>query len=64
MGKNTVRFAAAFILALTASTSAVSSLDAPLHRADFRQADAGQAPRLLVAFTSGEAILAGIALVP
>lgn len=63
-GQNDVRFAAAFILALMGSTSAVSSLDAPLHHSGSQQVDAAPAPQVLVAFTSGEAVLAGIALVP
>jgi hypothetical protein len=59
-----VKFAVAFILSLIASTSAVSSLDAPLPRRAVHQANTGRAPQLLVAFTSGETTLASIALVP
>jgi len=55
---------AAVILVFVASTSAGSSLDAPLPRAASRQADPIQSPHIVVAFTSGKAMLAGIALVP
>jgi hypothetical protein len=59
-----VRIAAAFFVALMGSTTAVSSLDAPQPRIAPQQTAAGKAPRMLVAFTAGDATLAGIALVP
>ena len=58
-----MRFAAAIILAFVASTSAVSSLDAP-HPHAAGQVETAHGPQILVAFTSGEAVVAGIALVP
>jgi hypothetical protein len=59
-----LRFAAAFILVFVASTSAVSSLDAPHARPLAPTAESGRTPQILLAFTSGEAMFAGIALVP
>jgi len=58
-----LKFAAAIILVFVASTSAVSSLDAP-HPHAIGQIEPNRAPQILVAFTSGEAMVAGIALVP
>jgi hypothetical protein len=62
-GPYILRFAAALILVFVASTSAVSSLDAP-HAQAAGQVEPGRAPQILVAFTSGEATIAGIALIP
>jgi len=59
-----LRFVAAFILAFVASTSAVSSLDAPHAHPLASTTESSRAPQILVAFTSGEAMVAGIALVP
>jgi hypothetical protein len=59
-----VRLAAAFFVALMGSTTAVSSLDAPQPRIVSHQAAPNKAPRMLVAFTAGDATLAGIVLVP
>lgn len=63
-GLDILRFAAAIILVFAASTSTVSSLDAPQAHPIGRAAEQGRAPQILVAFTSGEAMFAGIALVP
>jgi len=59
-----LRFAATILLVFAASTSAVSSLDAPQPHPVGRAAAEGPAPQILLAFTSGEAMFAGIALVP
>jgi len=58
-----LKFPAAIILLFVASTSAVSSLDAPNPHA-ISQIEHGRAPQILVAFTSGGATVASIALVP
>jgi hypothetical protein len=62
--RGNVRLAAAFFVALMGSTTAVSSLDAPQPRIASHQTTSDKAPRLLVAFTAGDATLAGIVLVP
>jgi hypothetical protein len=59
-----VRLAAAIFLVFAASTSAVSSLDAPQPHPVGQGAEQGPTPQIRVAFTSGEAVVAGIALVP
>jgi len=59
-----LRLAAAIFLIFAASTSTVSSLDAPRAHPVGQAAERDQTPQILVAFTSGEAMVAGIALVP
>ena len=63
-GPGILRFAAAILLVFAASTSTVSSLDAPQPHPMGRVIAQGPAPQILVAFTNGEAMFAGIALVP
>lgn len=59
-----LRFAAAILLVFAASTSTVSSLDAPQPHPASLVTEQGRVPQILVAFTNGEAMVAGIALVP
>jgi hypothetical protein len=59
-----LRLTAAILLVFAASTSSGSTLDAPRAHPASQVSEQSPAPQMLVAFTSGEAMVAGIALVP